>query len=161
MAHQILWNPKKERTGCGRAACVLWVTTNKNTRLNRGRVENETNRVSLAADESGAHWAKAPFAILIVQDALLASKNLIQRDIFGNQTKRDPQGCSCEAPEPHAAGILPGNRLKYTFVGVASPCVPGCLRSRKKKKQKKQQPRLHCSNGTDRHSLPHTAQEIV
>lgn len=98
------------------------------------------SRVSLAADESGAHWAKAPFAILIVQDALLPSKNLTQRVIFGNQSKRDPRGCSREAPEPHAAEILPGNRLKYTFVGVASPCVPGCLRSRKKKKKKHSNP---------------------
>lgn len=40
------------------------------------------SRVSLAADESGAHWAKAPFAILIVQDALLPSKNLTQRVIL-------------------------------------------------------------------------------
>lgn len=50
-----------------------------------------------------------------------------------------PTGHLIRVKRPHAlppACALRGSRqngLKCTFKGVASPCVPGCLRSRKKK----------------------------
>lgn len=81
-------------------------------------------------------------AILIARPVTLACKNLFFYvwGIGGSEILWGGEGKDAT-----------GDRLKYTFIGVASPCVYLAVSGAGGAK-KKQQPRLHCSYGTDRHS---------